>query len=150
MARSKRTFWASTGHGKVGPYTGIVATTFPSDMFVSSISMAFMMVSSVSRCVGSTFLLGVRTARVTSLPHAPPTNEATHHAAKRARQNVGNLRNAETGELSPSPQKGFRAFEVDDAMSETAVIAVHRKMQLLRCDPSVGRQETGQLGGYWS
>jgi hypothetical protein len=39
------------------------------------------------------------------LPHGPPTHEAAHHAVKRARQNVGNLRSPEMGKSFPPPQK---------------------------------------------
>jgi hypothetical protein len=66
-----------TDHGKVGPCMGIVATIFSSRMFVTSIPMASVMVSFVSRSVGSTFLR-VRAARVTSYPTAlPPTRPRT-------------------------------------------------------------------------
>jgi hypothetical protein len=48
------------------------------------------------------------------LPHGPPTHEAAHHAVKRARQNVGNLRSPEMGKSFPPPQKAIRASKVRD------------------------------------
>ncbi len=89
------------GHGKVGPCTGIVATTLSSERSVTSIPMASMMVPLVSRSLGSTFLLRSRAAEPRFTPAFPkhhPCADATfgietktlyggkHHQALRPRE----------------------------------------------------------------